>query len=324
LRGLGLSATGTLEELAVLLQQMAVLQAVPGAADAGDPDAPDVARLAGRIAADETQLLYSIALHGRAELGLAPDEYSGLVMVLLRMLAFRPRGGAAVAPAAPRVAAAPVAAKPGADAGGARVVAAGPCPPAPVTALPAAVAAAPALRVQAPAAEPPPWLDAPFEDDMALRAPSAVRSAAAPPDPGPAVAFEPTPLGDRWAKIVGDLNANGSISAFARELAMQAQCVVLDEQAVPVACRLRVEREALRASAPREKLQAALADAMQRAVLLEVEAGVAGDSPARREAAERARRQARAEQIIHDDPLVQALMAQYKTARIVPGSVKPH
>ena len=43
-----------------------------------------------------------------------------------------------------------------------------------------------------------------------------------------------------------------------------------------------------------------------------------------RDAAERDRRQAEAERVIHDDPLVQALMAQYKTARIVPGSVKPH
>ncbi|HWH83886.1 MAG TPA: DNA polymerase III subunit gamma/tau, partial [Burkholderiaceae bacterium] len=104
LRGLGLSATGTLEEIAALLQQMAVLQAVPAAADADDPDTPQAQRLAARLPADETQLLYSIALHGRAELALAPDEYSGLVMVLLRMLAFRPRAdGAALtrAPAAP-------------------------------------------------------------------------------------------------------------------------------------------------------------------------------------------------------------------------------
>jgi DNA polymerase-3 subunit gamma/tau len=116
----------------------------------------------------------------------------------------------------------------------------------------------------------------------------------------------------------------GSISAFARELAMQAQCVALDERALPVQCRLRVERETLRAAGPCEKLQAALAASLQRAVRLEVEAGAALDSPARRDAAERERRQARAEKIIHDDPLVRALMAQYKTARIVPGSVKPH
>ncbi len=45
--------------------------------------------------ADETQLLYSLCLHGRAELGLAPDEYAALTMVLLRLLAFKRRPRAA-------------------------------------------------------------------------------------------------------------------------------------------------------------------------------------------------------------------------------------
>lgn len=300
LRGLGLSAAGTLEELAALLQQMAVLQAVPEAADASDPDAPEAVRLAALLAADETQLHYSIALHGRAELGLAPDEYSGLVMVLLRMLAFRPKGE----DAAPRV--------PGsANAQAARVA------PAPALAVPVAAPA----RLP----EPPPWLDAPFEDEVTSSSSAVV---AREPAPAPFVVrpaeFTPTALGARWAELVQAMNDADSISAFARELAMQAQCIALDEQAEPVLCRLRVERESLRANAPCEKLQAALGVALQRAVRLEVEAGVAEDSPTRRDAAERARRQARAEQIIHDDPLVQALMAQYKTARIVPGSVKPH
>jgi DNA polymerase-3 subunit gamma/tau len=40
-------------------------------------------------------LLYSICLHGRSELGLAPDEYAALTMVLLRLLAFKPTGGSA-------------------------------------------------------------------------------------------------------------------------------------------------------------------------------------------------------------------------------------
>jgi len=93
LRALGLSASGTLEEMAALLQQMAVLQAVPDAVDDTDPDAPTAARLSALLAPDETQLFYSIVLHGRGELGLAPDEYSGLVMVLLRMLAFQPMDG---------------------------------------------------------------------------------------------------------------------------------------------------------------------------------------------------------------------------------------
>ncbi|MCW7542121.1 DNA polymerase III subunit gamma/tau, partial [Aquabacterium sp. A7-Y] len=93
LRAQGLSAQGALEEMAVVLQQLAVLQVVPEALDGADPEAEVLTRLGERLPPDDTQLLYSIALHGRNELGLAPDEYSGLTMVLLRMLAFKPAGG---------------------------------------------------------------------------------------------------------------------------------------------------------------------------------------------------------------------------------------
>ncbi|HQQ71548.1 MAG TPA: DNA polymerase III subunit gamma/tau, partial [Alicycliphilus sp.] len=96
----GLSAASTLEEMSSVLQRMAVLQAVPqmaAHADASDPEAAEVARLAAALPADETQLLYSICLHGRTELGLAPDEYAALTMVLLRLLAFKPAGTAGTA-----------------------------------------------------------------------------------------------------------------------------------------------------------------------------------------------------------------------------------
>ncbi|MBC7955998.1 MAG: DNA polymerase III subunit gamma/tau [Cytophagales bacterium] len=312
LRGLGLSATGTLEEMAALLQQMAVLQAVPDALDETDPEAPTAARLSGLLAPDETQFLYSIVLHGRAELGLAPDEYSGLVMVLLRMLAFRPSGAgtspqrAAAAPT-PKPAAAPVLSKP--------VVA-------PVR--PAVVAPPPVARASAPAAsEPPPWLDVPYEDEapaapMSVREPEPVKAQTA------VTTWVPTPLGDRWAQVVSQMVEAASISALVRELAMQAQCLSVDEEANPPVWRLRVERETLRAAAQRDKLQAALSELLNRTVQIDIEAGVATDTPAQRAGAERARRQNEAEQIIHNDPLVQALMQQFKTARIVPGSVKPH
>ena len=97
----GLSAASTLEEMSSVLQRMAVLQAVPDTAaraDESDPEAADVARLAALMPADETQLLYSICLHGRSELGLAPDDYAALTMVLLRLLAFKPSlpGGGAI------------------------------------------------------------------------------------------------------------------------------------------------------------------------------------------------------------------------------------
>jgi DNA polymerase-3 subunit gamma/tau len=92
----GLNAASALEEMTGLLQRMAVLQAVPGRpAESDDPDEPEIARLAHAMPADETQLLYSLCLHGRAELGLAPDEYAALSMVLLRLLAFKPAGAPA-------------------------------------------------------------------------------------------------------------------------------------------------------------------------------------------------------------------------------------
>ena len=115
----GLSAASTLEEMSSVLQRMAVLQAVPGAtaeAFEADPEAADMARLAALMPADETQLLYSICLHGRGELGLAPDEYAALTMVLLRLLAFKPQAGRTPVAEkktlieAPRALAAPVAA----------------------------------------------------------------------------------------------------------------------------------------------------------------------------------------------------------------------
>jgi DNA polymerase-3 subunit gamma/tau len=94
----GLSAASTLEEMSTVLQRMAVLQTLAQSAGAAigatdddtDPEAADTARLASLMPMDETQLLYSICLHGRGDLGLAPDEYAALTMVLLRLLAFKP------------------------------------------------------------------------------------------------------------------------------------------------------------------------------------------------------------------------------------------
>ena len=89
----GLNSASTLEDMSSVLQRMAVLQAVGNSpeADSTDPEAADITRLAGLMPADETQLLYSLCIHGRQELGLAPDEYAALTMVLLRLLAFKPK-----------------------------------------------------------------------------------------------------------------------------------------------------------------------------------------------------------------------------------------
>jgi len=113
-----------LDALAALLQKVALRQAVPDLPEDERHDAGLVAGLASRMAAEDVQLCYQIAILARRDLELAPDPRAGMEMALLRMLAFRPagaEGGArnAQAGAAPRgatgagtAAAAPAAAMP--------------------------------------------------------------------------------------------------------------------------------------------------------------------------------------------------------------------
>ncbi|HWK60718.1 MAG TPA: DNA polymerase III subunit gamma/tau [Eoetvoesiella sp.] len=101
----GLSYSGALADLAVLLSRVAIEQRIPGSVPADDPMAEDIAALAQRMPPDFVQLFYSVAVHSRHELSLAPDEYAGFVMACLRMLALVPRAvppdsGRADAPAA--------------------------------------------------------------------------------------------------------------------------------------------------------------------------------------------------------------------------------
>ncbi|MFA5170862.1 MAG: DNA polymerase III subunit gamma/tau [Sulfuriferula sp.] len=117
-----------LQDLAALLQQIALIQVVPNALSEDTPDKDTLTDLASRIPAQMVQLYYQISLHGRRDLALAPDEFAGFSMTLLRMLAFYPQTTTAPI-AAPRPAIKPV------------VVAAAPTTVA--TAAPAATQAAP-------------------------------------------------------------------------------------------------------------------------------------------------------------------------------------
>jgi DNA polymerase-3 subunit gamma/tau len=87
-----LSFAQALRDLGSLLHRIAIAQQV-GARDDDESDAAEIARLSTVFAPDEVQLYYQIALHGRNEMHLAPDEYAGFTMALLRMLAFAPASG---------------------------------------------------------------------------------------------------------------------------------------------------------------------------------------------------------------------------------------
>ena len=143
------------------------------------------------------------------------------------------------------------------------------------------------------------------------------------PGPSPTVSASTSALGDRWDRAVKRLCEQGSVAALVRELATQAGLRQVDEGASPQRWTLVVAREPLRNPVLADKLAAALSISQGHAVVLEIETGTPDDSPALRDAAERARLQAAAEATIEQDPVVQALLQQYKTARIVPGSIKP-
>jgi len=312
--------------MSMVLQRMAVLQAVPSMAeaDAADPEAAELARLAAQMPADETQLLYSLCLHGRQELGLAPDEYAALTMVLLRLLAFKPQAAAASAEKktlinAPRTQPKPQPVSPPAAQAMPAAV------PAPVVVKPA-VAAPVAPQGQAlPVRDMPPSSSAaPWEDESHAESPdhaydhdsdaamvavpvreqvetsvSLDRQASTTEVPQ----IEATPEGDFWHGLVQQMAAAESINALVRELALQSQLVARDTDT----WMLRIERESLNSTMSRERLQAALA-AAGHAVRLTVEVGRVQDSPAKRNMAAAAARQAGAEAIILNDPYVQSLM----------------
>jgi DNA polymerase-3 subunit gamma/tau len=89
-----------LQDLAALLQQIALIQVVPNALSEDTPDKETLTDLASKIPAQMVQLYYQISLHGRRDLALAPDEFAGFSMTLLRMLAFYPQTATAVTPIA--------------------------------------------------------------------------------------------------------------------------------------------------------------------------------------------------------------------------------
>ena len=351
----GLSAASTLEDMTTVLQRMAVFQAVPelaGGTDDADPDVADTARLAQAMPADETQLLYSLCLHGRGELGLAPDEYAGLTMVLLRLLAFKlpgslPLGSAAEPgkkpqfesqtgpalqrPVLPVRTATPASLPPVLShkneqnrleshtvrAHEAIESIAGRSQPSGETSA-AAITLASGAR---PHPKPVDAVVAPAFVEPPLDKPSA--ASVSDENRGPK-AFAPgasdgLALGDWWSQTVNGLIASEAINALTRELALQSELCGREGPRL----RLRVERESLNQASARDRLQAAIHSSLgDGSLVLTVEAGPVSDSPARRNAAAQARRQREAEESIHNDPFVQDMIRNWD-AKIVPGSIKP-
>lgn len=359
LRGAGLSAAGTLEDLATLFQQMALAQAAPTALDDADNETAEIRRLAAALPADEVQLMYSMALHGRAELHLAPDEYAGLLMVLLRMLAFRPAGTApkpvkaAALVRPPAVAKAVVAVPlPKAVAPVAAPVAA----PAPVVAAPAPVAvvaplaspvAAPVVAAPAPAvshkvSEPvapsfgarlrPRPVEPAAVDDEADFGDGPPPDDAPPPwmeaDDAPSAAAAPDAREPDAPRRI-ELRETPEGAQWAERIAaanILGMTGELARQAQALSRQTVDGREVWTLRVERESLRAPALVAKLEAALdakLDIEAGVAEDSIALRTVARAEAQQRAAEDLAATHPMTRTLLSQFPSARILPGSVQP-
>ena len=336
-----LSYNAALQDLGTLLHRIALAQTVPAAVPEDVPEREDILRLAGVFDAEEVQLFYQIVVHGRNELSLAPDEYAGFSMTLLRMLAFRPGVGAAEAKPA-----APVAAKPSVVQ---QTVTASTPAARPASALSPARAALEAARNggKAPPAAampsrpvaPPPWeddqpqareqADAAAQKKTESASLSAPDMAAAPPQTKPAQPPQlaripgPQPVqalnwDGNWPALAASLPLRGVV----QQLAQQSELLRCDTQGEGAQFLLRIPLETLRSAGSVDKLAAALSEHFGKTVRVDTEIGAVAQTANAQAVAEREARQRQAEENMQSDPFVQTLMREFG-ATIVPGSIKP-
>ncbi len=300
-----------LRDLASLLHRIALAQRVPGAQDDGE-DAEAIARLAQRFAPDEVQLYYQIALHGRNDLHLAPDDYAGFTMTLLRMLAFAPDAGpgetampraAALVATKPPRAAVPVPSASVASPAGS-VPAGVPTPPASVAPRPVAAPTAASKQPTGTVPVSPATPAAPAPSPRTV----AARDAAAGSDASTA-GFD-----GNWPELANRLPVQG----LTKQLAATAELVAFDADMF----RLRVPNRALADGKNIERLRDGLSQHFGRPIRVTVDVGVtAGPTAAGIAEQQRAERQRRAEDAIRNDPTVRQLIKEFD-ARIDPESIR--
>ena len=285
-RSIGFEAA--LQDLASLLHRIALAQVAP-AAVAAMVDAPALTDLAARFSAEEVQLYYQIALHGRRDLALAPDEYAGFSMTLLRMLAFAPAAdvGGAVRVAATAV---PVRSQPVPQQAASR----------PAT---SAVSAAPARPV-APEKVSAPVVAAVAAPELAPAAP-------------PKAAAQPVVFDGDWPGLVARLTIGGMAKMLAQNCALQAFNGSELQLILPSASRHLADK------GYQDKLRTALETVLGPDVVMKLTVGdTAAATPAALQQQAREERQAEAETAIRGDDFVKNVVEQFD-GRIVDGSIKP-
>jgi DNA polymerase-3 subunit gamma/tau len=328
-----LSFEAALQDLAGLLHRIALAQMVPAALDSDDPERDAILALGATMAPEDVQLYYQIALQGRTDFAVAPDDYAAFTMPLLRMLAFAPEGSGQTRAGSPPVpprqspaqsqttskappaqrAAAVSAREPGAVSMPASSQPATQRPAAnshqqeaPIALIAQNVPAPPAQKNQTQAIQ-----DSPSSAAQSIPAP-AQNSSAAPANSSTA----PTQDLD-WHDLVGKLKLGGMARMLAQHSELMSHDADRMELRVPEAHRHLLEKPY------RDKLQGAVEEHFGRRVRLDFTLGEAtGNTPAERADQERQIRQRGAIEAIDQDPFVRELVENFD-ARVIDESIRP-
>ncbi len=283
-----LAADDALAQLARALHRIALAQPVPASVDADDPDHAHIMRIAAALTAEEAQLYYQIALHGRDDLRLAPDEQTALMMTFLRLLAFAPANGNE--PVREQVAASQTPASRAA-------------PPARASASTARTETA----VSPPSASSQTAASSKSEGIVAMSAKTATEAMSDVP---------PTQRefdGD-WLRLVTAL----PLAAVARELARHSALISWDKNLIKLA--LPQDKRPL--ATQKERLASTLSEYFGRPLKLEIElTDNAGESVAVRDKQVKDEKQTAAEIAFMADPAVQVLLTEGQ-GRIRAGSIQ--
>ncbi len=310
----GADSDAVLDELALTLQRLALLQVVPetGAGDDESEWREALVPLAARIAPEDVQLWYQTAILGRRDLPWAPDPRIGLEMTLLRMLAFRPDDAgqeAASPPRRPRSA-------PAEGGGG---------PRAPKTApagVPGASGQSKAERApDAPAA--PESVPTPIAEPepSGMTPPDLPESVVVPFPEGPRASAPPAPGNDArefsWEAVIPRLGLRGMADQLARH------CVCSQRDAKNWTLTLAPQVKELLTDRARARLEGAIREQFGADLKVRIVVGDSdADTPAQKAAQRSAERLREAEQAIEEDPNVRSLRERLG-ASVRPGSIEP-
>lgn len=271
-----------INELATLLQRLAVLLALPKAQTEDDDEA--LLALNGRFKAEDLQLYYQIAVLGRRDLGWAPEPRLGFEMTLLRMLAFHPEQP-------PEATAGGGATRPMAGAAGT-----------PAPARPAATAPVAAYSTAAPVA--------------VGRDAGPTGAGPVPRVPAPAPTPQPVAANASWAVRIESL----ALAGLSKTLALNSVWTSHDSDALRLT--LDVKHKHLLTEERRMGLQTALSIQLGAPVHLVIDVGIGSlDTPVAQQLAAQDARQKAAEAAIRKDSSVQAFQ-QHFGASIRAGSIK--